>query len=887
MSVDSNTDDLCCQLLNEYLFDKIWNEPSSECRINIKPNLYRKLSFTGSVSLTDGNLKLPTTNTSYYVYVIATDSIPALTSLQKGKWYSGTELCNTYQFMLNACTTDGSMLHKGSTYVYLNDSGTFIYLAVEKKMFKKCVPDNGILDLYIAFYFDSDHSDDTFYMESFKVSSSIMNSYYAQINTVLSKLKSNDQLLIYVNGEEVSDSVPSLKVGDYVDYIADRNIEASFTLSIANNDDDPVYLSTTDKQYKQLIHIPREYNSQNSIITYNTCDFFIKRANKNEHGGLYLQRASTPITQVTHNDMSIPLYVLDAYRDYLATQVIAIKVVIRKHNKDNVLIRDSNFIDLLYNEIHSDEDIIKILTGKKSTKDITWWTADHLEQSQYVKMMFDTPNVITLENMQTYVDTLGLYHTVELLCKRIVDTVVTDATGNSLTFRLPILYVNKSVTGILYIDGKYLSRKYYTTISDGSEISVSVDKSIALTPGQRLTLVLFLTDKNEIYTKKLTSIDNTITVPFKDVNVYVKKELTPLNYGQGLNETSQYSYQKLSLGANQYVLHTNNDGTTKIVFSADYVGKEVIVENTYCAYIRTYNLEEFTSVGKPIAIPLYSSVFGSDRLAPILEVPNVSVYLNNSYLVKDIDYTLHKVTDDKGNTCFYEVVVQTMDYFNEDESDNLDIIVNMAEEVDRSTGFVVNDISQDETPINLNFSNISLVHVAGKVEREGVFKGNYLKFEEGKYKNGSVCEVQTSVPAMITDYVASKTVSDEMNRITAMNEYFHPFNYKAPDKVVIEEKHRVYSVYLAKFIYEMLKGNIAISNDPDVNRMTEHIKKFDYIKDFDVCFTYKNNTYLEYYPQYVNYLTTPEIKQIIDKYIKRFMPENYAPSLESVYSQGE
>ena len=55
----------------------------------------------------------------------------------------------------------------------------------------------------------------------------------------------------------------------------------------------------------------------------------------------------------------------------------------------------------------------------------------------------------------------------------------------------------------------------------------------------------------------------------------------------------------------------------------------------------------------------------------------------------------------------------------------------------------------------------------------------------------------------------------------------------------------MYSVYLAKFIYEMLKGNIAVSNDPDVNRMTEHIKKFDYIKDFDVCFTYKNNTYLD------------------------------------------
>src|SRR5574344_569194 len=123
MSVSSETDKVCCQVLNEYLFDKVWNEPSSEYRTNVTPFLLTPTSVVGSLSLADGNLQLPTSTRSY-IYAIGTDAIPAGQKLSRNTWYSGVQICNDFQMMLNLCTKDGAMLHKGSFYIYLNSSAT-------------------------------------------------------------------------------------------------------------------------------------------------------------------------------------------------------------------------------------------------------------------------------------------------------------------------------------------------------------------------------------------------------------------------------------------------------------------------------------------------------------------------------------------------------------------------------------------------------------------------------------------------------------------------------------------------------------------------------------------------------------------------------------------
>lgn len=34
-------DQLCCDIINQYLFDNVWNEPVSEYRVNVHPQLIK------------------------------------------------------------------------------------------------------------------------------------------------------------------------------------------------------------------------------------------------------------------------------------------------------------------------------------------------------------------------------------------------------------------------------------------------------------------------------------------------------------------------------------------------------------------------------------------------------------------------------------------------------------------------------------------------------------------------------------------------------------------------------------------------------------------------------------------------------------------------------
>ena len=44
-------EEVCCHILNHFLFDKVWNEVDSEYRVNIKPILMNKHSVVGSFGL--------------------------------------------------------------------------------------------------------------------------------------------------------------------------------------------------------------------------------------------------------------------------------------------------------------------------------------------------------------------------------------------------------------------------------------------------------------------------------------------------------------------------------------------------------------------------------------------------------------------------------------------------------------------------------------------------------------------------------------------------------------------------------------------------------------------------------------------------------------------
>lgn len=884
----TNRDKVCCSIVNQYLFDNVWNEPTSEYRINVHPQRYSEKSTTGSFRVVDANVYLPTATEPYFIWFMKYTDTNIGLQLNTGEWYDTATICNEWNTLIHTYVLNGNMLPKGCVYLRYNKSRSLVYIAIKKNAFIKCTDLANLDKVYLTIYYDSDNTKDIKVLSLHVDSTKRFRELQSSIDNIRFDINP-DWLTEFRNGIEITSttSSPTLIVGDYLDFIVDKNILFSFDIDLSSSHENPVFLSEKNKVWKQLIHIPRALNPDNKVITHNTCDFFVRNLDNTSVYGKYMHRVATTgrtVDQVTHNDMSIPLFVIDAYRDYLNTQNVGIHVVVRNHDKNNLLINDADYIKLLYTETHTDDDIIKFLTGNGYDK-ITWWQAAQLEQSKYVEMMFDSPDQITCQNsIANYIDALGYYSVVNLLCKKVVDTIVTDGFDGTLAFQLPLLFLGFTVIPLVYVNGKILSNDYYSysTLIDTNICSITIDSSIYLKTNDKISVIFHLSSNNASYQFIPTADNVTITIPYSDPLVYRKISVaTILN---GVDKSSTYAYELCSAGGNIYNVVDNGDGTFNLVFNSSLISTEFIIENSKATYLKTYDLASYTDTGKNIVIPIETNISNvSDTNAPIFGYRNMNVYLNRKYLVKDIDYTINEVRDESGNLSFSELVVQTMDNFNEGSSDILTILYNVAELDENSKGYTIDNKLYDDTPVNLFFDNLTTVHVAGELVRNSNYHGTYTELTT-EVKQGSIWEIRTAVPLVIKDFLNEYKKSQDLNRIAIMNTYFHDKYPSDPDVIVLEDKHRIYSIFMNTIIRAVINGDIVITADPDVNRFKELIKPYKYLQDIDICYRDDNDQrFVDYYPQYVNYEIDPSLKVAIDNYIMMLMPKNINPTMEVVY----
>lgn len=887
-NLDITRERLCCEAVHRYLFENVYNEPVSEYRVNILPKLVKTGSAVGSISIVGKNLLLPTTDAAYYVWVMAAHDFSIGLTLPSEEWIDTTTICNEYHTLIHMYGVNGYMFQKANVFLRYNRSRTLIYIAAKKPMVKKCINVDQLDKCYLTVYYDSDVPNSVTVTSIYVETSKNFTEYQRQIDQAWATLTDACQLTVFKNGLEVSDvnNTPRLEVGDYIDIIVDKNIRFAFDIDLVSTNENPIFYSEEDKAYKQLLHIPRALNPDNKVITHNTCDFYVRKALTTGTQGLYLHRAAKErsITQVTHNDMAVQLFVLDAYRDYLKTQDIKLHCVVRIHEKDNYLVRDANFIDLLYNELHTDQDIINILTGKGPTN-IPWWKAEVTEKSNYIKYMFDIPDFADPSEIDGYVKALGYYQVVNLLCRRVNEVTITDAYTGTLTYHIPVIYHGLEVVPVVYLNGKIIRREYisYTNYNEDM-VSITVDSAIVTRPGDKLTTVFYISDNNQIFKFIPDVATLSITVPYGSPSVYQKVSLTTRDAIQGVGGSYREVWQKLGLGTNNYVAEENADGSTTLTFNFELVNQEFLICNEYCSYTQTINLNTYTNDGKTIVIPARTTFTGTIDPCPILNFSNVSLYLNGSYLVRGIDYFVNDVKDSSGNLAMKEVVIQTMDHFNEEGDDILDIIYNVAEVEDNSNGFVMDGELRDNTPVNLYFENISLVHVDGKLVRDLDYKGVYIELPEDPNRpQGQIFEIQTALPDLIRDYLNKYTTNEDYERIEIMNAYFYDLTHEEKDFLILEGKHRIYSTFINNLLYSIVQGEITLIDDPDLSRFQAQIEQYLYLKDTDLAFQGLDQRFIDYYPQYVNYEVDPTTKALLDRIIALYMPENTDPTLEVVY----
>ena len=882
-----------CQALNTFCFLKIWNEPTSEYRVNIKPILMDPRSRHGKITVNGSILSLPRETEPFFLFSISTDCFRNGIPIASGQWVNSIDMCNDCDVLMHVYTENGRMLSHKDTFLYWLPSESAYILAVSKAAFTaiNVTPDR-VSKIYVTVYKDSDIANKTT-LYGYKVPTTDINGVYrSQIVATLQSLENPEQVIVYVNGYAVKLTDPAtLRTNDFVDIVYDTNIITTFELDCTDNSNYWIYTSKRYQDNRLLIHMPKELNPENKVLTHNTCDFFVyrKKTIRFQEEGLYVQRTSERgIKQVTHQDFSMSEEVLNAYRDYLTltenipdSQAVKIKVIVRQHDKDNVLLRDKNYIDMLYSQ--SDELIVRCLKDVDRPKDAPeFWKASNLEDSVYVRMMFDVPDTITLDNMWYYIDGLGYYHVISLLCERVTSVKITDLYGGFLSWNKPYLFKDCKIFPLIYKNGMKIPQDYVRVHQKDNELyySITFEDNYPIQLGDTISMELFIDGNRQVDEFTVTTNNRTIKVPYEDILIYQKIDNNP-GRAEGIDFETHTSYKKLTIyPTNCTVVYEN--GVTTITFNEKHIGDTYIIQNKYCVrpVELTTELREKIANGDPLAFNLLCRTNNLEHLVPILEPQAVQVFLNGRYLINNLDYHIATI-DTFGDISMHQLVIQNKSYLLGNDKDILEVFVTSADIEDTSFGFIKQDkiIHADSKVLALWFPGISSAHIEGYQELNLIDHSTYLSVPEGKYRQGAPYELSTNLPKLIKDFIDTYHENDDIEHMVAINNYFYGTKPDLEGIMILPYSHQLYSIFLQTIIRDIVDGTLKIAFDPDLPRMVNQTVSYNHLKKFDVLYTPTSpevdTTYVDIFPTYTEWgEVDPETARIIHVLVKLLLPDD-------------
>lgn len=468
--------------LNNYVFKTIWNEPMREYRHNIIPKLTHERSCFNSIQVYGFKIDLPEADTKFYVYSLPVELFEGIDIIETD-WIQLDTLLNENDMSIRVHGPQGEWLHRNSIYVLRVKHSNVVLFAVKSKMFLKVLPFEQRKNIYIVPYFDSDIVN-KMTIDSRQITSA------AEANAIVDNRIPN-ATTTYINGRECHDvTYADIQLGDYVELIFDENVIGTIDIDLALNDPNRVFHSELTDELKQIIHIPKDMNPEQALISHNTCDVFVRPRNHEGDNlkGLFMHRCqgdNSSLTQLTHQDFAIPMYMITNYHDVLDSDEITLHILIRTHSKNNRLVRDKNYIDMLY---HCDDDTILDFLESGISNDLDFWQAKHLEQSEFVKMMFDTPNIITPDNIYKYVEALGYYHVISLIGERVKRYSISDTTTRVFKVLTPIVARLTRLKPIIYIAGRKILENQYHVLYGTDAVNITIANEVAMNIGDDLII---------------------------------------------------------------------------------------------------------------------------------------------------------------------------------------------------------------------------------------------------------------------------------------------------------------------------------------------------------------------------------------------------------------
>lgn len=816
--------------LTAYLLNHVWNRPCTEFRQNIRLRLSIDRKVTGNVDMYGRMVRLP--NGVFHVYECPITRIIGVYPMSSD-WVRVSSFINQTGLDLRFHGHYGEWLYRNDIYMKV-DSGILLF-AVDAEMYSRIAPGNDVHNVYLSIYRQPDNEGKMRLRSSRIFSKSHVADNYAE---------SSKHDTTFINGMEVKVLTSEIfGLNDYVEMIADPDILGTFIVNLDGTH--KTFTDSSDNKEKVIIHIPKSFNARDWLITHNTCDMYI--VNKDSNVGVFLSRANTEgdIGQITHNDMYVSVDLIDDYMNHHGYSNTYLKVVVRRAGKSDVLIHERNYINVLY--MMSDSEILQCLAGEGEDA-FSFWSADALANSPYVKTMFNIVKPDTRGDLSLYLDTFGYLQTIDLVCGKVTHGMVYPYSGHTITVDIPVSMLHMTnLTCHVHIDGMKVGRGLYTVKRVGRTLEIELDESVRLTVGEAVAFEIFenVEPKAEYITP--TSANRTLQVD-GEFSVYRVDSITSSQYTQNIINSSYGIDKAYTLVTSGYTVANN-----KITFGSGLYNKNLLVISKKVFGTMHYSEFTFESLEDGIIstelMKTSSKQWMSDTT---VEIPvlwnNFLVYLNGRELVKDIDYVQVELKTTNGRIIGYAIHATNIDYLDDSSANTLEVV-----SVPDSKVLELNDFSHRDTndaivSTLLWYENSGMVNANGSPVRivektdEAIVFNNSMQF-------GSLINTRISLPDQLLDLFQEASAASgfdrdsDLARVRLIRDFIRskvPFEYTMSK---IEKSHNLYSVMLTLILKDYLGGTLTIQ--PGENIQTK-IAQYLAVKDQDVVsFNNFNNITVE------------------------------------------
>lgn len=717
-----DTENVICNYLNEFLFDNVWNLPQAEYRQNIVARCIASTPKVNRIDLGLTSILLPDSN-PYYVYAVPKTYLEGI-KVNVPAWTNLLDFVNERPIDFRVTGIHGEWLYRKLIYIVNHPCEDSFILAINYHMANKILNSDKTYNfkkIYFSVYYDSDRGESVYY-------DCIRPLNLSQRNIAWDRCQLAQVTLI--NGREAKPtSVADINTGDYIEFIDDPDTIADFTIDMTDPDQNRIFKSSISPEFKYIIHIPKEYNPNNYLLTHNTCDVFIRPKNITNHHlkGVFIHRFNTEntITQITHNDFAIAESLIQSYMSFIGSTEVELRVIVRCHVKKNKLIdqtdigesilvydvvegiktiilteaninqyigttqmmynhprkliREANYIDMLYQL--SDYEILDFLEGN-GPQNLSFWKASNLEASKYVTMMFYNPIYVNRQNMDKYVPLLSYYNTMSVLCGRVTRTTLSKDNIHTFSVLVPIIMMHsKKLFVNVFINGIKLDYSKYQFARFSQFMEITVDKSIDLPADTEIVTELF--EKPVCYGEYFIPEEGNLELSVsEDFLVFLTHELGA--EGSVIRNdnyfTKQYnldlSYEDVT-GKEEY--YTTNG--TRVLFSPNCIGKTFFIcsKSTFTnAYNLSFDIADLhnNSITSGVLYQDYTSWDGERTTrCPVLQDVTPVVFLNGRELVKDVDFSFNTNKDLTGNVTCKTIHVTNVEYLASIKSSIVDYLI--------------------------------------------------------------------------------------------------------------------------------------------------------------------------------------------------------------------